>query len=307
MAAMSTGSKWLLGCGIGCGLVVLIFAMLGVGGFLFFRNTMESFELAGETRDRLDEAHGPAEDFVPWLDGAVPAERVEAFLAVRDSLEESRREFESTLDYLPEAERRMKEEGASTWEKIRMGLRLGQRGLGMGETIGEHFVARNRALLAHGMGVGEYTWLYAVAYYSFLGHSPADAHEKAEVRFGGDDDDAEFSWEDDDHDRRELRNRQRRIWRQTLSMLENQLAELDSLPRGRVDPAWRAEVQAEISRMLDEPGRVPWQDDLPPQMAASLEPYRDRLEATYSRVTNPFELGEGEGRPGVTFRRRAGD
>lgn len=301
MAPMSTGSKWLLGCGIGCGVIVLIVALLGFGGFMFFRNTVHSFDQAGETRDALDEVYGPVEDFVPWPDGAIPPARLEAFLAVRDSLAASRQAFERALDYFPEAEARMKEEGTSTWQKIRLGLQMGRRGVGVGETVARHFVDRNRALLAHGMGVGEYTWLYTLAYYSWLDHSPTDAPERTEVKFG-EEEDAELTWDDEGADEPELRQRQRRISRQTLAMLENQLAALDSLPAAEVEPDWRDEVEREIARMRDQPGRMPWQDEVPVQMAASLEPYRDRLEAAYSRATNPFELSEGEGRRGVTFR-----
>ena len=42
--------------------------------------------------------------------------------------------------------------------------------------------------------------------------------------------------------------------------------------------------------MDDDRDRVLWQDALPAQIAASLEPYAERLEATYSPVSNPFEL-----------------
>jgi hypothetical protein len=37
---------------------------------------------------------------------------------------------------------------------------------------------------------------------------------------------------------------------------------------------------------------MPWEDGLPEAFAVGLEPYRDRLEATYSPATNQFELLE---------------
>ena len=40
------------------------------------------------------------------------------------------------------------------------------------------------------------------------------------------------------------------------------------------------------------PARIPWEDGLPEEFAVGLEPYRERLEATYSPATNPFELLE---------------
>jgi hypothetical protein len=36
--------------------------------------------------------------------------------------------------------------------------------------------------------------------------------------------------------------------------------------------------------------RIPWQDGLPEIIDLSLRPFRDRLEAGYSRLANLFEL-----------------
>jgi hypothetical protein len=73
-------------------------------------------------------------------------------------------------------------------------------------------------------------------------------------------------------------------------MLRAQLASLDGEPDPRPDHGWRSTLAREIRRFEDDPGRVMWQDGLPAPIRKSLEPYRARLETTYSRTTNCFEL-----------------
>jgi hypothetical protein len=49
-------------------------------------------------------------------------------------------------------------------------------------------------------------------------------------------------------------------------------------------------LAGEIEKMKNNEERVPWEDSVPRKTAESLEPFRDRLEVTYSPVANPFEL-----------------
>jgi hypothetical protein len=51
-------------------------------------------------------------------------------------------------------------------------------------------------------------------------------------------------------------------------------------------------VSSELTSLESDTDRVPWQDGLPDVLASGLEPYRNRLDGSYSRATNPFELLE---------------
>ncbi len=290
---MSTGSKWLLGCGIGCGVVILIGVLVGVGGFLFLRGTMDSFNEAVETREALETAHGTVADFVPWPEGPIPADRVAAFLAVRDSLGQVRQEITESLAFFPELEKRLEAEETSTWEKIRLGLKAGREGLGLGGVLGRYYETRNKALLARDMGMGEYTYIYCLAYFSWLGHSPYDAPEGEHLHIQTEDRE-DFSWEDEHGDweetAEETRVLMRRVARQLAGMLANQLAALDSLPESQIDPDWHRQLQREVERLEEHPGSMPWTEGLPERIAASLAPYRTRLEETYSKEANVFAL-----------------
>ena len=80
-----------------------------------------------------------------------------------------------------------------------------------------------------------------------------------------------------------------RLRRDITAMLRNLEEDLaaDSEPSGL-----RELVSVELKTLEANPARIPWEDGLPEEFAVGLEPYRERLEATYSPASNPFELLE---------------
>ena len=51
---MTTGQKWLVGCGIGCGALILIALALVAGGIGFFRGVVSDLEESGQSQMSLD-------------------------------------------------------------------------------------------------------------------------------------------------------------------------------------------------------------------------------------------------------------
>jgi hypothetical protein len=299
--ARSTSSKWLLGCGIGCGVVLLLGIFLGVGGGLFISHTLKGFNSAIETRQQLDEAYGQITEFTPAQAGAVPAERMEAFLTVREALGPMRERLTASFDDLMVGAKRMETEEGKAIDKIRQVLKLGRIGLGLGPLLGEFYQVRNQSLLEMEMGLGEYVYIYAMGYYQLLGESPDDGPDEDRVQVDVTEDDQGIvvitdemeEWEDDedwDDSQRHHQASHRRLSRRLLAMVQNQLAALDSLDTTQARVSWRDSLVGEIEACQADRLRLPWQDGLPPALAASLEPYRDRLEATYDPVANAFEL-----------------
>jgi hypothetical protein len=275
------GSKWLIGCGIGCGVVVMVFVVFSVMIGLFFRDTFRPIQEAVDSYDALIEAGGEVETFVPPPDGGISGDRLELFLAVREGMGEERRRLDAFLADFPPSNIR-KDEGA--FSVIMQVLGSLDEWL---EPMAGYVERRNQLLLESGMGPGEYLYIYGLAYYSWLGHSPEDApmvsRDGRDQMFG--DDDGTFS----------VASVRRRYRRTFLAFLRNQL---DSLPE--TDPAvedWRAELKAELARFEAGPGRIAWREGVPAAVEDSLEPYRKRLEASYSHNGNCFEwpLQEGEG------------
>ena len=289
-------SKWLIGCGAGCGLIVVALIAIVVAVSVYIGRSFEGVRDVEQSYRELASRHGEVEDFVPPPDGAVPAARVEVFLSVRESLRDAQRELGTTFADFPPDE-------VIGEERVLFVILGAVRGLaGLIGPITSYIDERHRILLEAGMGPGEYVYVYLVAYFSWLGHSPMDGplitKDTGEMLRGGkgkplfDDADSPFNAE-------RLRRRYRRYM---LGLLRNQLAALPGPESSPQSDAWRATLEEEIRRFESRPDRVAWQDGLPQAVEASLEPFRARFESTWDATANAFELplreSEGWGRRG---------
>jgi len=279
----SSTSKWLIGCGIGCGVIVLIVVILAISGFFFVKNIVQEFEEAETLMETLTERYGQIKDFCPEPDGTIKPEQMETFLAVREAMAPVREKLEMSFDVLARETRggQMEEPPPSVFTKIKTGIELAP-------LIGELYRSRTQALLDAGMGMGEYYYIYVVSYYSWLGKSPADSPG---VRVGDQDERrGVVVWDDEEDEEESLERRLRRLHRQILPMLHNQYEKLTEGGVSGVGEAWRKKLGAEIEAMESDRFRLLWQDGLPKVLEDSLKPYRSRLEASYSKTLNPFEI-----------------
>ncbi len=273
----STTSKVLTGCGVGCLLVIIMGVGISFMGYRWVKETSEAYEEAGRIERELKDRYGHARAFVPAPGPGVPSERLEVFIAVRETLTGPREELSATVTGLA---------GGDGEPGVGNGFRAARAGISLGPRVLEFTNARNRALLEAGMGVGEYTWIYWFTYFAWLGHPADDSvlHEIVERHNSGDGsvqihidggmEPERITW---------------RLRRDITAMMVNLQAELESDP-ARADLL--AAVTAEMAELGADPGRVPWQSGLPEVFAAGLEAHRERLEATYSKAANPFELVE---------------
>ena len=282
----STASKWLIGCGIGCGVVILLLVFAGVGGYFFVKNIVKGFEETEAVADDLTERYGEIKDFCPDPGGAIKTERLEAFLSVRNSMEPVKEKLENSINILSDEKResQFKEEPSpGVLTKIKTGF-------GIIPLIAEFYTRRNQALLDAEMGLGEYYFIYVVSYYSWLGKSPGDG--------------LEYHLVDEDDEKRDVYWRRRRsenlddrqddvlkqLHRQILPMLKNQEAKLTRIDVSPIRDPWRETLAAEIEAMEADRFRLLWQDGLPDVLEASLKAFRGRLEASYSKVLNALEM-----------------
>ena len=96
---------------------------------------------------------------------------------------------------------------------------------------------------------------------------------------------------DDEHIREERRYRIiKRINRMFLPMLRCQLEELTKRSSSEYQKSWKKALEFEITALESDRHRLPWQDGLPKVLTASLNPFRERLEASYSEMLNPVEI-----------------
>ena len=289
-----TGKKWLIGCGLGCGFFVALGLGLGAAGWYGVRHVAkraESIEAAG---DSLAVRFGPPEAYAPPADGSLARDRLEVFLEARRLMEPVRERTSRTLAVLDGSS------GSGVPARIAAGVNFVPQML--------TFVAeRDRTLLAGGMGPGEYQYIYTVAYFGLLGKDPGDG-PGFQVGGNGDEGDghgwsgrgwtvstsSESGGGAGDESEREAVRRQReaavreasnRIQRENLRL---QLAALDAA--GGTPAAWRAALAAELDALDNERRRYAWEQGLPEATRASLDPFRDRLEASYDAMTGALEL-----------------
>ncbi len=274
--------KWLIGCGIGCGVIILILIALGITGYMFFKNIADEFKDYDALMTTLTERYGSIKEFAPNPDGTISPERVEAFLAVREAFSAVREKLETSFKTLQDRV------GQSEIEvkKPKNIFQMIKTGMGLIPQVGQFMKGRNQALLDAGMGMGEYYYIYSISFYSWLGYLPEDGPDFEIV--GPDDERSSGDQEEVLEERRDTTLR--RLHRMLLPMLYNQLEKLSTTDSLGISQEWRESLEAEIKAMEADRFRLPWQDGLPSVIESSLKPFRYRLEQSYNKMTNPLEL-----------------
>ena len=280
----STTKKWLVGCGIGCAVIVLILIILGIGGYMFFKNLIGDFQEQEELMTVLTERYGEIRDFYPEPDGSIGPSRIEAFLSVREAFAPFREKLDQSMQELQDRAEMSEVEV----KKPRNIFEMVKLGFGLVPQIAEFLKFRNQALLDYEMGMGEYYYIYAIAYFSWLGKPPEDGPDFEVMEEGG-------GSRLGDMDREQIREERRdamlrRLQRTLLPMLKNQMEKLAVTGVSESMLEWKDLLEAEILAMEEDRFRLPWENGLPDAIKSSLEPYRDRLEQNYNAMTNPFEL-----------------
>lgn len=287
----STGQKWLIGCGIGCGaVVVLILLLIGTGVF-FTRKAVRGFKAVEATSQRLEAEYGAVESYCPPPDGGVSAGRIERFIAVRDSLADVSGEIAERIAELSDNILRLENDEVKSFGDV---MRVITRGVSVVPQLADYYATRNRALLEHGMGPGEYLYLYFTIYYAYLGVDPGDGPPFKIMDHGGRHRGLDWETGDEDDLSGEEIRANRRLWITStvhdlmLPMLECQLESMEM--SSMADPAWRRALGREVEALRTDPNRLIWADGLPPTLFAPLSLYRVELTMRYDAMLNPLEV-----------------
>lgn len=270
--------KWVVGCGIGCGLMVIIAGGIGTCAYVSVKKIADGAEGMEEGFETLDAAYGGVGEFVPEADGAIRAERMEVFLDVREDLVAARSELGGMLETLDE------DGPGNVLDKIKAGM-------GFIPGIFRFTNERNQVLIDRGMGLGEYTHIYTVAYYSWLEKPVSDGPG---FTINDDNDDGgDVRWRVESTGGRDVYERREEDVRRYIhdihvELLANQIAAAEV---AGLDEVWLAELRAESERLADLRRGLLWERELPAQLRDSLEPYRVRLEESYEPIMNAVETG----------------
>lgn len=244
--------SWKKGCLLGCGGVILVVALLGGAGFYWSRKLLDDFGDAIEVRQDLDERFGSQDTFVPPTH--ISADRMEAFLSVRETMRAQCDEMVASLGIFSEMEQQedgYKPSPGEIWRLVKGGLKLAPG-------LARYYEVRNHALAAAEMGLGEYTYIYYMAYFAWLQHDPNQG-------VLGEEEDGGFD----------------RISEAIIGMLQRQGDQLAALPPGDPRAADLPRYQGEILAMRADRSYVAWPDGLPSMLQESLLPYRERLESSF--------------------------
>ncbi len=285
-AKSSATKKWLIGCGIGCGAVIVIAALLITGGVLYVRNLVEGFKDSEAMLEVLTEKYGRITEYSPQPDGRIPGERIEAFLGAREAMASVRDEIERSIRILEdedEGEEIDVEASGNVFQKLKMVF-------GLIPQLADYFKSRNQALLDTGMGMGEYYYIYSLVYFAWLDKSLSDGPS---FPITGEEGDFEYRYEDEgDEEAQEMRQdiSLRRLHRMVLPMLRNQYLKLKEEADPDISKEWEEALAAELEAMESDRYRLAWQDGLPEVIVSSLRPFRERLEKSYSRLLNTIEI-----------------
>lgn len=246
---------------VGClSLVVLAVAVPLILAVLVIR----PLNRAIDTRSELEARHGPQDSYVPPLSGVPSADRIEAFLEVRQALATNCSDFQRAEDEVARLGAFDEQENVKKLEVIRQALSTTQAMVGMGPLIGDFYDTRNRELAAVDMGLGEYSYIYILVYGTMLA-----APEEGPQLLGSDATNA-------------------RVRAALRRMLANQLAALETVGEDLGETFDR--LAAEVARLEADGDAVPWQHGVPPTISEALLPYRERLDAAYCGATMPLEL-----------------
>jgi hypothetical protein len=140
-------------------------------------------------------------------------------------------------------------------------MRAAKSAMGLGPVLGELHNRRNSALLNVEMGLGEYSYIYVMAYHDRM----IDPGERTGIMDGP--------------------TVNRRMHDVLAEMLARQLQQAEALTVDQRDA-----LETEIAAMAAEDRRVPWQDGLPDSIAASFTPFRDQLDEYFCPGMTEMEL-----------------
>ena len=158
------------GCAVGCLLLFSGLVVLMGAATWYSREINREYKAVQRTEKALVAATAePA--FSPPDPPSLSADRLAAFLAVRDSLAGPRQDLEAAAAEFSREKQRSRGRGWRGW------LDLIGTGSDLAPVYATYWSTRNRALLAQGMGPAEYIWTYSLVYYHWLGRDPEVGRE----------------------------------------------------------------------------------------------------------------------------------
>ncbi len=279
-------TKVLKGCGYGCGALTIIVILVAAGSYFFVKSKVDSLEELETELTNLEKEHGTIYNYSPELDGSIKPERIEIFLSLRDTLVPVKEVLLKSINEVT-ADVEILEEDESFWNIFDL---IGS-GFGVIPDLLNYYKKRNELLLKNKMGLGEYYYIYSMAYYSWLKRSPGDGpkfklsdNDSRIVKFSEEKSDENFGENIIEQRKERITRDMNRLFRRLYDNQLNKIINSDSqIP-------FRNTLEKEINALKENTDRLPWEDGVPEIINGSLLPYKDKLLLSYSTLLNPVEL-----------------
>ncbi len=269
-----------MGCGAGCLVVGILVVVLALGGILTTRKMASSMSRASGVVSRVEREFASVDTFTAEPDGRVPADRIRAFLAVREATSGLRSDLTGTVQDLkllngPEAR--------SGFRYFRT-LWIGANAL---PKLADYERTRGEALIGQRMGLAEYLYIYSLAYYPGLREEPGNKGRQPPTE-AATDLAAEDEWNlDNRQDRVDPRGRRLRlVLAKPLANMVRQAKQADLA----ANAAWVQTAQQELNKLKSNRNRIPWEDGLPAVIRESFKPFRAELDRSYDPKMNGLEF-----------------
>ncbi len=275
---MAMNGKMKKGCAIGCGVVTLVlFVIIGSVAF-FVRDMSTDYKAVKKSEEALLAAHGGLLEYNPPSGGIPSAERLQVFLRVRRDQAEWRQNVALAFDeFLVQKE-------ASDTGGFKHFLGLLRSTTQMAPSLASFWSSRNAALMEHEMGPGEYSYIYCLAYFSYLSYDPGDGAQDSELDFGKN---SRAGIQVDTHGEMTETERRDAAWRHVHDLM---LPMLQAVDRTNSSDDWLRELDLEIAVMDESPLHYPWRNGAPRLLSDAFRPFRRELEQQYNVAVNPVEL-----------------
>jgi hypothetical protein len=244
-------------------IVLTLVFIIGSGIYFLAAQTRESKRL----EQVLNERFGWAENHTPAINGAIPPQRLDQFLLVRQAVQSGCADYQSILNSLIELEAMDSEQGSQEGDKVSSGVGNIKNIFSTGSKMLQFTEHRNRALVNANMGFGEYMYIYLAAYGEQLANEPNSPYSEM--------DEAYIS----------ARTRE-----EIVQILRNQLVAIASSDPGPHSESLVSQLQAEIEAVKSESHPAPWPSGPGEAALESLAPYRKQINDLYCSGIVRIEL-----------------
>lgn len=248
----------------GCLLIVVALVFITASGVYFSTAGIRDAKRLEQTLiDRYDWAN----NYTPSIDGAIPPQRVEKFIRVRQAVQTQCRDYQAVLTSIAKLDKIDSNEDTTASEAASTGMESFKSAFSAGPKMVEFSNTRNQALVDQEMGIGEYIYIYLTTYGQLLASESASPYSGMEEAY--------------------LSPRARNEF---IQMLKNQLAALDSSGRKASYTELADRLRQEIESLESGTQTSPWPSGPFGPAHESLAPYQQELNELYCSGVVKIEL-----------------